>query len=119
MAIFFPFKQILVEGYDEQISDNVLRTTFANGTSEERPIMSRIEKIITARYLIKDKSDYDLMEQFYIITRQGILPFEWVDKFGQIWLAKLLAPHVFTTIRACENNFKGFVTINIKLLERL
>lgn len=122
MAVIFPYgkNRILAAGYQEEIVDNILRTEFDTGTSEERLIRSRLTRVISASYHLKDKAEIDFMMGFYTDTiTQGLRTFEWEDIDGVRWLVKLLSPIKIERKTACNNNNHAILSINIKLLEQL
>lgn len=115
----FPFTRAFAEGYSVDIADNILTTTFANGSAERRLKSYRINETITAVYPLDKADDRDIATAFYRTVNQGIIPFQWVCPEGIRYLVRLQAPIKISYTRLNHRNFKGEVEVTIQLLEEL
>lgn len=117
--VFFPFNdyKILTDNYNEEYVDNIIETSYANGTSEIRPRSLRPPKVVTASYLLTTTTSIDLIENFWeTITQQGRIPFEWKDARKRTRIVRFVQAPQIEQQRLAENITRAVLTVSLYVL---
>ena len=115
MATAFPNIQPPSYPWGEQREDNVLRSPFEDGSVQSRPRYSKSRKTYDIVWNAMPDADYDQLEAFLDVIKNGALPFTFTRPATKTRPATTLTLQLTAPPKATQSTYGYWnVTMNVK-----